>query len=498
MLRERLMTAEEAAHLIQDGMTIGISGFTRAGDVKAVPRALADRITKEKDTINISLWSGASVAEEVEQVLVEAGVTTRRLPYQSEKSMRSAINQGIVMYIDQHLSHTAEKIRDGHLGPVDLAIIEAVAITKEGGIVPSTSVGNSPVFAMMADKIIIEVNLNQSELLEGIHDIYIPEGRSNRSPIPLVDVNQRIGTPFISVNPEKIAGIVITDQPDHAAKLTPPDQETAQIARHLLGFFEQLVKKGQLVPSLRPLQSGIGAVSNAVLHGLQTGPFHNLQMYSEVLQDAVFELMDADRLDFASSCSITLSPERACDVLAHFHKYRDKVVLRPQEISNHPGIIRRLGVIAMNTALEADIYGNVNSSHVMGSHMMNGIGGSGDFARNAFLSIFVTKSTAKNGAISSIVPMVTHVDNTEHDVDVLITEQGLADIRGLAPRECAQVIIENCVHPAYKDLLMDYYKEALKLGGHTPHQLEKAFELHLRYKQYGHMQKAPVAGVTLQ
>ncbi|TKI78799.1 acetyl-CoA hydrolase, partial [Bacillus wiedmannii] len=104
-----------------------------------------------------------------------------------------------------------------------------------------------------------------------------------------------------------------------------------------------------------------------------------------------------------------------------------------------------------NTALELDIYGNVNSTHVLGTKMMNGIGGSGDFARNARLAIFVTKSIAKGGNISSIVPFVSHVDHTEHDVDVIVTEQGYADLRGLAPRERVELIIENCVHPMYRD-----------------------------------------------
>jgi succinyl-CoA:acetate CoA-transferase len=150
-------------------------------------------------------------------------------------------------------------------------------------------------------------------------------------------------------------------------------------------------------------------------------------------------------------------------------------------------VIRRLGLIAMNTALEADIYGNVNSTHVGGTHMMNGIGGSGDFAGNAFLTTFLTKSIAKNGNISSIVPMVTHVDHPEHDVDLLVTEQGLADLRGLAPRERAKVVIENCVHPLYKDAMRDYYREALTRGGHTPHVLEKAFSWHTAFKETGDM-----------
>jgi succinyl-CoA:acetate CoA-transferase len=170
--------------------------------------------------------------------------------------------------------------------------------------------------------------------------------------------------------------------------------------------------------------------------------------------------------------------------LAH---YKDKFVLRPQEISNIPEIVRRLGIIGINTALEFDIYGNVNSTHVCGTHMMNGIGGSGDFARNANIAIFVTKSIAKGGAISSVVPMASHVDHANHDVDILVTEQGLADLRGLAPRERARAIIDNCAHPAYKDALNDYFNRACEQGGQTPHVLEEALSWHVNFKKTGQM-----------
>ncbi|MCR8871905.1 acetyl-CoA hydrolase/transferase C-terminal domain-containing protein, partial [Peribacillus frigoritolerans] len=168
------------------------------------------------------------------------------------------------------------------------------------------------------------------------------------------------------------------------------------------------------------------------------------------------------------------------------------LVLRPQEISNHPEIIRRLGLISINTALECDIYGNVNSTHVSGTRMMNGIGGSGDFARNSRLGIFVTKSYAKGGKISSIVPFVSHVDHTEHDVDVLVTEQGIADLRGLAPKERVELIIENCAHPDYRPQLRAYFTEAVaQTGGHqTPHILEKAFSWHTNLAKNGTMLEA--------
>ncbi len=163
--------------------------------------------------------------------------------------------------------------------------------------------------------------------------------------------------------------------------------------------------------------------------------------------------------------------------------------IRPQNISNAPEIIRRLGVIAINTAIEFDIYGNVNSTHTSGTKIMNGIGGSGDFARNAYLSIFVAPSASKNNTISHIVPMVSHVDHTEHDVDILVTDQGLADLRGLAPRERAQVIIDNCVHPTYKANIQQYFNTAkTNVGGHTPHIIEQAFDMHIRLKNTGTMQ----------
>jgi succinyl-CoA:acetate CoA-transferase len=171
-------------------------------------------------------------------------------------------------------------------------------------------------------------------------------------------------------------------------------------------------------------------------------------------------------------------------------KYKSRLILRPQEISNHPEVIRRLGLICLNTALEYDIYGNINSTHVNGTHMMNGIGGSGDFARNASYAVFVTKSLAKNGNISSVVPMVTHVDHNEHYVDLMVTEVGLADLRGLAPRERARTIIENCTHPIYRDGLRDYFKRALKRGGHTPHLLEEAFSWHDAFRKRGTMKDA--------
>ena len=325
--------------------------------------------------------------------------------------------------------------------------------------------------------------------MKGLHDLYDPGKQGERQPIQLTNADDRIGTIGIPIDVEKVKGIVFTNQLDSPSTIVAPDDETEIMAEHLLTFLRAEVQAGRLTNKLAPLQSGIGSVANAVLHGMINSEFEELEVYSEVLQDAVFDLIDAGKVRFASCASITLSEEKMEQVFGNFDKYRDKLIMRPQEISNHPEIIRRLGLISINTALELDIYGNVNSTHVSGTKMMNGIGGSGDFARNARLAIFVTKSVAKGGDISSIVPFVSHVDHTEHDVDIIVTEQGYADLRGLAPRERVGLIIENCAHPMYKDQLREYYSEALERGGQTPHVLEKAFSWHTNLAKNGTMRE---------
>jgi len=232
----------------------------------------------------------------------------------------------------------------------------------------------------------------------------------------------------------------------------------------------------------------VGNVANAVLAGLLTGPFDNLLGFTEVLQDGMLDLLRTGKMARASATSISLSAAAYRDFEENIDFYRERIILRPQEISNHPELVRRLGIIAMNSMIEADIYGNINSTHIMGSGMMNGIGGSGDFARNGYLSFFVTPSVAKDGKISCIVPMCSHIDHSEHDTQIIVTEQGLADLRGLSPRERAQVIIDNCAHPDFRPMLQDYFDRARQKGAqHTPHILREALSWHERFLETGTM-----------
>jgi succinyl-CoA:acetate CoA-transferase len=480
-LRSKIMSAEEAAALIPDGVNVGMSGFTGAGYPKAVPPALAARMRAKHaagEHFKVGVWTGASTAPELDGVLAKADGIELRLPYQSDPACRKRINDGELDYVDIHLSHVAQFVWFGFLGKLDVAVVEVAGVLEDGRLIPSSSVGNNKTWLDQADKIILEVNSWQNAGLEGMHDIYYgTDLPPHRRPIPLLTSRDRIGQPYFFCDPEKVIAIVETDSADRNSTFTPPDAASRAIADNILEFLGHEVRKGRLPPNLLPLQSGVGNVANAVMDGLQNGPLTGLSAFTEVLQDGMMNLIKSGKMEFASATALSLSPEAADEFNRDVAFYRRKVVLRPQEISNHPELIRRLGVIAMNGLIEADIYGNVNSTHVRGSSIMNGIGGSGDFARNAYLSIFMTPSTAKNGTISCIVPMASHVDHTEHDVQVIVTEHGLADLRGLSPKRRAEAIIAHCAHPIYRPALDDYFERALResTGRHTPHLLTEAF-----------------------
>lgn len=491
-LLDKVISADEAAWMIEDGMNVGVSGFTPSGYPKVVPLALAEQVKSNQRKLKVNLWSGASTGYEVDGVWAEAGLIAKRLPYQTDSSLRKALNSQAfepVDYIDMHLSLMAQNVRYGFLGDLDVAIVEVCAITEEGHLVPSTAVGNMSAFVQQAKKVIVELNMAQPAALEGMHDIYVLNDPPIREAIPLTAPDQRIGVTYVECPLEKIAAIVVSEVEDDLRPLAPIDATSQKIADNIVAFLKAEIAAGRMPAEMLPLQSGVGSVANAVLEGLLNSEFENMSFYSEVIQDAALKLIDAGKMKICSGTSLTLSKEGMKTFQQNIDRYKDKVIMRPQEISNHPEIIRRLGIISMNTAIEADIYGNVNSTHIMGTKMMNGVGGSGDFARNAYLTIFITESIAKKGSISSIVPMVSHVDHCEHDVDVIITEQGVADLRNKSPRQRAMEVIDHCAHPMFKPLLKAYYDEAVEKtnGAHTPHLLDKCFSFHQRFMETGQM-----------
>ncbi|BAC17330.1 acetyl-CoA hydrolase/transferase family protein [Corynebacterium efficiens] len=488
--RSKVMSAEEAAQFVNNGDTVGMSGFTGAAYPKALPTAIANRAKEahsKGDEYAINLLTGASTAPDCDGVLAEADAINYRMPYQSDPEMRNKINAGAMKYQDIHLSHSGLQVEQGFFGHLDVAIVEVCRITEDGHLVPSSGVGNNVEYLESAHKIIIEVNSWQSLELEGMADIYRVPHLPNRTPIPINNVNDRIGETFIRIDTNKVVAVVETDSPDRNSPFKPFDETSKQIAGNFLDFLEGEVRAGRLTYDGYIMQSGVGNVPNAVMAGLLDSKFENIKAYTEVVQDGMLDLIDAGKMTQASATSFALSPEYAEKMNREASTYRKSLVLRPLQISNSPEVIRRMGLIASNGMIEADIYGNVNSTHVAGTRIMNGIGGSGDFTRNAFVSSFISPSVAKGDAISAVVPFASHIDHTEHDAMVVITEYGYADLRGLAPRERAPKMI-SIAHPDYRPLLEEYFERAQQnKHQHTPHNLRDALSFHINLDETGSM-----------
>ncbi|MDD2961565.1 MAG: succinate CoA transferase [Muribaculaceae bacterium] len=485
------ISAQEAAEFVKNGDNVGFSGFTSCGTPKTVPVAIAEKARKEHEKGNpfkINVFSGASTNDYVDGELSRANAVNFRTPYQSQGDMRKALNSHEVHYADAHLSELAQNLRYGFFGKLNVAVIEVAEINDKGEAILGTGIGITPTIAKIADKIIIELNSTISPNIRGLHDNYLPLDPPYRREIPIYKPSDRIGSPVLNIDPAKIVGIVNVDFAGKVAPFSPLDETTMQIGVNVCAFLTAELKAGRIPKSFLPMQSGVGNVANAVLAGLgENKDIPAFEMYTEVVQDSVLKLMESGKCKFASTCSLSFSDEATHEFFKNIEFFKDKVLMRPGEISNNPEIVRRLGLITMNTALEADIFGNINSTHVLGTKMMNGIGGSGDFTRNAYLSIFSCPSITKGGLISNIVPMVSHLDHSEHSVNVLITDQGVADLRGKDPVQRAETIIENCVHPMYKQLLSDYLK--LSKAGQTPHKLSAALAFHQSFKEEGDMSK---------
>jgi succinate CoA transferase len=485
----KFISAEEAASYVHHDDNVGFSGFTPAGCPKAVPAAIAKKAKEEHakgNPFQIGMFTGASTGDRLDGELARAKAIKFRTPYQSNKDLRALMNAGETNYFDLHLSEIPQLLRYGFLGKVDVAIVEAADVTDDGIIVPTSGVGITPTICRLADRIIVELNQLHPKSIHGMHDVYEPNDPPHRRDIPVYTPSDRIGLPYVKVDPSKIVGVVLTDLANEVGAFTPLDDATLAIGHNVATFLVGEMKAGRLPKDFVPLQSGVGNVANAVLASMgDNKDIPSFNVYTEVIQDSVIKLMKQGRVKFVSGCSLTVSNEVLNDIYSNLDFFKDKILLRPQEISNNPEVARRMGLVAINTALEADIFGNINSTHVSGTRMMNGIGGSGDFTRAAMVSIFTTPSTAKEGKISAFVPMVSHLDHNEHSVKVIITEYGVADLRATSPLQRARLIIDNCVHPDYRPLLNEYL--AMGVKGHTPQNLKCCFAFHLELANSGDM-----------
>lgn len=300
----KFISAEEAATYVDHNDNVGFSGFTPAGCPKAVPAAIAKRAVAEHEQgrpFQIGIFTGASTGDLLDGELARANAVKFRTPYQSNKDLRAALNAHQAQYFDMHLSELAQDLRYGFLGKIDVAIIEAADVTPEGEIIPTCGVGISPTICRLADKIIVELNKRHPKEIRGMHDIYEPQDPPLRREIPVYQPSDRIGNPYIKVDPKKIVGIVETDIPNEGGKFAPLDEVTQAIGNNVANFLAEEIKAERIPASFLPMQSGVGNVANAVLGALGSNkdiPAFNV--YTEVIQDAVIGLMKEGRVKFAS------------------------------------------------------------------------------------------------------------------------------------------------------------------------------------------------------
>ncbi len=470
-LLRRVVPVEEAVRLVADRNTLAVSGFTKAGEPKTFLPALAAHLAANAPQTRIALYSGASLADEAEEPL--APFLGKRGPYMSSKASRSRIHSGEMEFTDVHLSQFGRNLLYGFYGPIDLAVVEVSRIRADGSVILTSSVGISPEALAKAKRIVLEVNPTVPDYT-GFHDIVLPAIPPRVGwPIPITNVSDRIGTPYVEVDVDKVAAVVESRVPDYPVDFKPVSAVDRRIAANVVEFLVACRGWFGWGTRLPPIQSGVGNVANAIVGELGRSPFEKLRFFTEVFQDGMMRFVEDDsKFDCASATAISLSAPLRREFDRLFARCRDRIVLRPMWMSNSAELITRLFVIAMNTPIEVDIYGHVNSTHLGGSRVVNGLGGSGDFFRNAYVSIVHTPSVrhlADGRTVSCVLPYVRHIDHTEHDIKCVVTEQGYAlntEIRSGSAR--ARDIIERCAHPHFRPLLASYLRHATAHGGDEP------------------------------
>jgi acyl-CoA hydrolase len=403
----------------------------------------------------------------------------------ASRALAAQANNGSLGYVEQQMSKMPRLLRRHSFGEIDVAVVEALGFDEDGDLIPSSSIGMTHHLMDAASEIIVEINAAQPEVLQALHDIHIPAAAPDTQPIPLVRTNQRIGRSGIPVDSKKIRHIVETDIPERMGPQPSGTAVTESIADHLFNFLEvEFRKTGGNLP---PLQTGFGGLADSIADRFRQSSFHNLQFFCGGITEPVLELLVSGKATALSTGGLGMS-ERVDQILNDTPNLSNHLVIRNGDITNSAEVIGRLGLVALNTGIEIDIYGNVNSSHVAGSRVVNGIGGGATFAQNAGLSMILIPSTAKGGAISNIVPMVSHQDIGEHDVDIVVTENGIADLRGLDEGERADAIVAHCASEAYRGQLTAYLLAAREqCGGHHPQLPEAAFGWYRRLKEEGTM-----------
>ncbi len=452
-LKGKIMSPEEAVKkLMLNTKSIAFGGMGGQSVPKVIPKAMSEN---QRYFSGITVYTGGGTTKSFEKNISKLKIN-RRFYYLSDANSRLAVNSGKTMMMEYSVSKYSRLLSYEMVKPVDIAVIEATAIRKNG-IILSLSIDAIPTLVNASRKVIIEINRKKPEL-DGIHDIYgIRDGRI----IKLTSINQRIGKPGLKIRSNQIGAIVYSDEKEENASSyskTPPDAKT--FSENIWKILEEKIKFNNKMP----LQVGAGSIASSIVNA---SPFGNLKIWCEIAPSRWLEYTDS-KIDIISASAIYSIPgdeSYTSRFLENYKEYSGKIILRPNNVTNSSELISRLGVIVIQQALEIDIFGSVNVSHI-NSNIYNGVGGSIDFCSAGKYVIVVLPSTANNGKKSRIAPWLTCVDIPRHLVDFIVTEIGIADLRWKDPRERAEEIINKCVHPDFRDSLLRYFRSLAP--GHMP------------------------------
>lgn len=417
--KKKLRTPDEALRCVQSGMRVYIQ--PGCAEPETLVEALIQRAPYVQDVEIVHMMTMGSAP----YVAPDMAGHFRHNAVFIGSNVREAINEGRADYTPVYLSEIEELFESGDM-PIDIALIEVSPPDSHGFCSFGIGVDTTLTAAKVARFVVAQVN--------------------DQMP-------RTYGDSFIHVN--KIDAIVESSRPLCALKKHDVTDLQIAIARNVAG----LIEDGAVI------QTGIGGIPDAVLPMLMDRK--DLGVHSELVSDGVIPLIDAGVLTGARKNfkprKIILGFALGSKRLFEYVDNNPIFEFHPTAYTNDPGLIARNdNMVAINSALQVDLTGQVCSDSI-GTYFYSGIGGQVDFLRGASRSkggkpIIALSSTAKNGTISRITPMLAPgagVVTSRGLIRYVVTEYGVAYLHGKSIRERAKALIE-IAHPKFRDELYEY------------------------------------------
>jgi 4-hydroxybutyrate CoA-transferase len=417
--KKKLRTPEEALRCVQSGMRVYIQPGC------AEPETLVEALIRRSPFVQDVEIVHMMTMGRADYVAPEMAGHFRHNAMFIGANVREAINEGRADYTPVYLSEIESLFESGAM-PIDVALIEVSPPDSHGFCSFGVGVDTSLTGAKCAHYVVAQVN-DQMPRTYGDSFIHVSD----------IDAVVESSRPLCEMKKPEITDL-------HVA-----------IARNVAG----LIEDGAV------LQTGIGGIPDAVLPFLMDRK--DLGVHSELVSDGVIPLIESGVLTGARKnfkprkviLGFALGGKRLFDFVDNNPIFE----FHPTAYTNDPGLIARNdNMVAINSALQIDLTGQVCSDSI-GNQFYSGIGGQVDFLRGASRSkggkpIIAISSTAKNGAISRIVPMLSPgagVVTSRGLIRYVVTEYGVAYLHGKSIRERAKSLIE-IAHPKFRDELYQY------------------------------------------